>query len=426
MIQYPRILIINSESIYKRNATGITLRSLFHDWPSDKVVELYMWNPGEIEKENLSIKSNIIPPRTLPINFLIRKVTKSSISEESSGNSFGQKEEGKKPGLKYSIKQYVKYFSSTRLVNTKHIERMLKSIEFIPDVIYTLGGDFGVMKITVKLANKYKCPICMHYMDNWREILFVETSSWLQLNKKINRLADVIEAKSCKSITISPMMKDVYEARGFVKFEALMNSVPISEHKFDKIDDSTIWFIYAGGLHLDRHLALLQVEEAIKEIKANNVKLKIYTGSKSREAYEELFDRKFTIFEDFLPHNEIWKAYRNADVLVHIESFSEERIAYTKYSLSTKIPEYMMSGKPILCYAPEEIAVYKYVQNSKSGLSAGNMNDLCKCVKSLSEDSVLREQLGKNGERFACEFHSQAECRERFRKILEENAEQNI
>ena len=48
---YPRVLIINDQSIYKRNATGITIRSLFKNWPVDRVVEFHTWKSSVQERE---------------------------------------------------------------------------------------------------------------------------------------------------------------------------------------------------------------------------------------------------------------------------------------------------------------------------------------------------------------------------------------
>ena len=67
MDQYPRILIVNDESIYKKNATGITLRSLLKTWPSERALELHLWKPSQVEKEDLAIRDFQIPKRVFPI-----------------------------------------------------------------------------------------------------------------------------------------------------------------------------------------------------------------------------------------------------------------------------------------------------------------------------------------------------------------------
>ena len=62
---YKRVLIVNKQSIYKRNATGLTMRSLWGDWPSDRIVEFHTFEPYLEEDENsgirlLTFKENLI------------------------------------------------------------------------------------------------------------------------------------------------------------------------------------------------------------------------------------------------------------------------------------------------------------------------------------------------------------------------------
>jgi hypothetical protein len=72
---YPKVLIVNSQSMHKNNATGITLRSLFANWPSERVMELYRWRPAESASERLEIVSEQIPVRAVPLNYACRKFT---------------------------------------------------------------------------------------------------------------------------------------------------------------------------------------------------------------------------------------------------------------------------------------------------------------------------------------------------------------
>ena len=180
-------------------------------------------------------------------------------------------------------------------------------------------------------------------------------------------------------------------------------------------------FTYAGGLHLDRYKPLLEVEKAIKEMDGN-ARLRICTSNRDRNKYQSLFDSRYTEFINFVPHNEVFRIYQSSDVLIHIESFAPDRMEYTKYSLSTKIPEYMASGKPILLYAPSSIAVFEYVSHGKTGLCAENREMLVESVKKLSKDRELRIQLGKNGIRCARENHSVATAQRILLDALQENA----
>ena len=68
MKQYPKVLIVDGESYYKKNATGITKRSLFGDWPSSRIMEFHLVKPGSIESESHNVRDFLIPPQVFPIN----------------------------------------------------------------------------------------------------------------------------------------------------------------------------------------------------------------------------------------------------------------------------------------------------------------------------------------------------------------------
>lgn len=418
MERYPKILIINSESLYKNNATGITLRSIFKEWPSDSIMELYIWNSSQINKEALKIKSFKIPAKTLSLNLFLRKLTKSSISEESSGNKFGSYNDGKNISFTHSLKEYVKYIVESNMININCILKILKENNFIPDVIYTLGGSFSVMNIACKIADYYSCHICLHYMDNWRETLFIDTCSIFKLNKKINNLANQVEKRSKCSMVISSQMKIAYENQRSIKCCVLMNSIKEFKTPLLNKDENKIKIIYAGGLHLKRYESLKKIEQAIRDINDEKIQLIIYTSDKDREAYSAIFSNEITKFKNFIPHDQVDKIYQEADILVHIESFDKNKIMFTKYSLSTKIPEYMISSKPILCFAPAELTVHKYINENKVGISTSNEVELQSAIKKLVSDKELRKFLGNNGVICAKKNHTIEHAHKIMKKVM--------
>jgi len=65
--------------------------------------------------------------------------------------------------------------------------------------------------------------------------------------------------------------------------------------------------------------------------------------------------------------------------------------------MSTKISEYMASGKPILLFAPTELALSEYIINNNCGIACSNTSELLEAVKRLSNSAALRYQYGLNG-----------------------------
>ena len=75
MEKCPRVLIVNAQSMYKKNATGITLQSIWSGWDADCLFEVYS-DPVVMDQCNQRIKSYCIPPSHI-IQFSRGKVAQS-------------------------------------------------------------------------------------------------------------------------------------------------------------------------------------------------------------------------------------------------------------------------------------------------------------------------------------------------------------
>ena len=67
--------------------------------------------------------------------------------------------------------------------------------------------------------------------------------------------------------------------------------------------------------------------------------------------------------------------------MVFVESFEEKYIDKTKYSLSTKVPEYLSLKKPILAIGPKNVGSMKYLK------------DVAQCVHDISDLEEKIEEL---------------------------------
>lgn len=424
MKQYPRVLIVDGESYYKKNATGITKRSLFGDWPSSRIMEFHLVKPGSIESESHNVRDFLIPPQVFPINMAIRKRLDLPLAMEGKGlddtSAVNPTSYKTKISWKKSIICFGKYIAESYCINIKPIVSILEMEGFVPDVIYTMGNNFAVMNLVNKLSSYFDCRTCLHYMDNWRESAFQDTIPIFGLNRKYNKAAKKVEERSKCSLVISKKMQVVYSEKYQHDYIALMNSIYLNMRNMDQVNNNKthlISFVYAGGLHLDRYKGLLAIENEINSF-SSQARLVIYTSDYDREQYGKLFNSRLTEFRNFLPHNEVHQIYEAADVLVHIESFDAARKCYTKYSLSTKIPEYMSYGKPILFYGPDDIAVCEYIKEVNAGLCANSKEMLNSAIQQLIEDASLRKKTGLNGLQCAKSNHDIYNARKTLCNVL--------
>ena len=96
-----------------------------------------------------------------------------------------------------------------------------------------------------------------------------------------------------------------------------------------------------------------------------------------------------------------------SNVLVHVEAFDKDSARSTRLSLSTKIPEYMMSNRCILAIGPATIASMQYLQKNEVALCINTIENLdLKIIKQRLFDNRFREGMAESARELAIKKHS--------------------
>lgn len=385
MGKYPRVLIVNAQSIYKKNATGITLQSIWSEWDADCLLEIYS-DPMVMDESNHKFKSYCISPNN--VIRLARGRVAQSINSNIKATNTQQRSNNK-------IKSYLRQFAVCELdsLAVKLDESTLEAIRvFQPQAIDTLGASVSILRLVNKLSVQLNIPVIMHFMDNWAEHIQWEDNPLLSLYKSSLKKKMLACIKRCKLVvTISSSMAEAYHEKFQKETLVLMNTVDISRFKgLTSKDTGVIHFVYAGGLHLDRWKALREIALSIQQTNGKGI-LDIFTSKDNIELYRSGFETLPVAFYEAVPHERIDEVYQKADVLVHTEIESENLKGFFKYSISTKIPEYLATGKPILFYGPRDMKLFEYLLQNQVALTAGTKEELYECVKRLMSEENFTE-----------------------------------
>lgn len=385
MGKYPRVLIVNAQSIYKKNATGITLQSIWSEWDADCLLEIYS-DPMVMDESNHKFKSYCISPNN--VIRLARGRVAQSINSNIKATNTQQRSNNK-------IKSYLRQFAVCELdsLAVKLDESTIEAIRvFQPQAIYTLGASVSILRLVNKLSVQLNIPVIMHFMDNWAEHIQWEDNPLLSLYKSSLKKKMLACIKRCKLVvTISSSMAEAYHEKFQKETLVLMNTVDISRFKgLTSKDTGVIHFVYAGGLHLDRWKALREIALSIQQTNGKGI-LDIFTSKDNIELYRSGFETLPVAFYEAVPHERIDEVYQKADVLVHTEIESENLKGFFKYSISTKIPEYLATGKPILFYGPRDMKLFEYLLQNQVALTAGTKEELYECVKRLMSEENFTE-----------------------------------
>jgi glycosyltransferase involved in cell wall biosynthesis len=423
--KYPRVLIINGEPFNSSSATGITLSNLFRDWPKDRIAQVYTANiqPNlDLCNRNwkLSNQDLLLFRQINQIRQVIRGKSRDIVVKDSEiSNTLLVNKNDLWVGRKILVPfiDLLPYQFS--------VEFKTWITEYKPDIIYSILGNIRLVKAVQDLSTLFSVPVIPHFMDDWLNTYSLPgTGRFItKFHKKyIQNLTNQVIKRSPIGMSIGDAMSSEYKVKFRRPFEAFMNPVTLEKAPDDKRDDKKISFVYIGGLHLSRSANLLDIGRSISKLQSEGLKVELVVYAPKDDLNEfgnRLSAEGVKIGGTILPE-EVHGILSKYHVAVHVESFEPSQISYTRLSVSTKIPQYLAIGLPVLVYGPENVASCRYIDDSKCGIVVGKkgFDDLCVAIKKLVIDADFRRNLGKNGRMIAEERHDEGKVRERFRNTI--------
>jgi glycosyltransferase involved in cell wall biosynthesis len=431
---YPRVLVISGEPFNYESATGITISNLFKGWPKDRIAQIYS---AKI-KPNLDICDNIWQFSNTELLFiaqcmrLTRKDTPSYNNNNKMENRIRVTIRPKRSVIRKWLTPWIDlipYHISAKFI--QWIE------EFKPELIYSTLGSIRMVNTVQRISRHLSIPVVPHFMDDWLSTYSVNGKSILtSIQRSIARNMTTRLVKDVHfGLGICDDMATEYSQRYQRNFFSFMNPVEvIPDYTVSKRGVtgtcSQVRFVYIGGLHLSRYKNLKDIGNVISGLhkEGHNIQLHIYAPSRDIMQYGSFLtiDNSVQVCGT-LSSNDIHKTLCEYDVAVHVESFSKKRALFTRLSLSTKIPQYLAAGLPVLAYGPADVASCRYVSDYECGYVVGKRDSiaLVNAIHDLASSLELRLQLGRNSWNVASERHEIHKEQERFRKKLLEVTTEN-
>ena len=427
---YPRVLVVNHDPFNSERNNGMTMSNLFRGWPKDKLAQVYLSGivPGFDTCENYWRLSE----RDVVRRFFgrqIRPVVKKSLFENKFEGGVELLPEGFLiKTLRKVDKRYTEPLREIfwRMPNTISPELIKWVEDFRPDVIYSMLGTSYLMRLAVKISERFDIPLVPHFTDDWITTQYGNCvgGDYIRSNM-MYWLGRVLEKNPVRLVICDAMAKE-YQKRYGGRFSSFVNCV--DKDSFDPSCSSStgggVRFVYIGGLHLNRWASLKNIGRVLQDIcdsEGLRSELHVYTYPADVDRYRgELEVCPVVSVKGWVQNKDVPQVLHDSDVLLHVESFDPEIRKYTKFSVSTKIPECMMAGRPILAYGPLEAASIAYVKESGAGIGIGeeSQSDLYRSLKDLIVDKDLRLRLGNCARRVALERHDASTQNELFRSVL--------
>lgn len=362
---------------------GKTLASFFDEYPSDNIAQLYF--NDEMPKNKTCKNFFRIRDKDI-ILYILKKVDicgnkinyrTIAVEDNSQNNKFIQRIKN------YNLSRIMRELLwKTDTWKTQPLNKWL--CEFYPDIIFFCAGDSAfAYDITNYIQEKFKTKLIVYITDDY--VLPRKTISllwWLRRNYLLKKMKDIIQR--CELfITISLKMQNEYK-RLFEKDSILAaNATESMKDNSIHVDDKTnLNLIYAGGFHYRRYETLNLLAHALKRYNDDcrnkrKVFLKIYSIQEPSNRILQLLNVEgASKFCGKLNSEQLKEVLNKCDVPVHVESFNRKAIESTRLSISTKIPEYLSLGKPIVAIGPPQIASIEYLKDCAFCITDSNIIDL--------------------------------------------------
>lgn len=253
--------------------------------------------------------------------------------------------------------------------------------DFSPDVVFFQSGHISLtFRIVEFICDHYKVPLLMQTTDDYLSSKFtIDPFFWynlISLRKWYNRFA-----KRSKAIfPIGDRMAEVYSSKFGGIYYPVMNSVTITDRVFERTNDiDELRFVYTGSLHSGRFNMLCHLAEKLHNMggkyqKAHiNVYSQVPPTPKEMKSISNLTNISYE--GGLYNQHDVSEVQQGGDVLIHVESFRPRDKYITRLSISTKIPEYMVSGTCILAIGPKDVASIKYITDQGFGFVISDFSD---------------------------------------------------
>lgn len=377
---YPRVLIVTVNPLSTTSNNGKTYASFFKDYPKEKIAQLYFHR--EIPTSDVCTNYYQISDEDIINNILKRDVKLGRTVEGGFTQQRLIPENVNNKLKKYSLVRLARSLIWLSLDLKKgNVHEWLE--KFNPEVIFFCGGNANYLYNKVlDLSKRYNSKIVYYITDDYVlpyfsfNIFEVINRIWTRhAFKRVCKRSDLI-------LTIGNKMSKVYKKKYGIESKAIMNlvqaNISIDENSVFKLNN--LKFVYVGGLHSNRWKTLSAIGKSLERIsqKGFNGVLEIYSQKQPEEnILEQINQKKYSRYCGSLDEDGVKKTLQDADIVVHVESFDKTSKKVTYLSISTKISEYMASGKCILAVGPKDVASIEYLIETESGFVITNIEDEC-------------------------------------------------
>ena len=151
-----------------------------------------------------------------------------------------------------------------------------------------------------------------------------------------------------------------------------------------------------------------------------NIQFDIYTPDFDSEKSKLIANLKNIAVLPPVEHKAVPGLLKQYNLLLLPLDFTERGKKFAQYSIPTKASEYMISGTPILVFAPAETAVSSFFRYHECGYCLAQQSEqaIRDALLVLINNKEYRNRISNNSVKVAAKLFNATEVREKFQDLL--------
>lgn len=232
---------------------------------------------------------------------------------------------------------------------------------------------------------------------------------WIDRLYKRRKVKKTVEL--CELLyVISDIQKEDYEKCFTTRCKILTKGADFSDLPEKKAQyNSPLQLVFTGNIGTNRWKSLGLLAKVLEKINGNDIKaqLRIYSATPLTEKMKKVLCRGETsFFMGRIPAEQVDAVQKDADILVHAEGLDRKSRLFVRQSFSTKLVDYLKSGRPILAVGPKDVASIDYLIRNRCAIVADNGSELEQKLTEMLADRTVLDAVTEHA--YACgkENHS--------------------
>ncbi|MEB7715531.1 glycosyltransferase family protein [Staphylococcus equorum] len=403
------ILIFTRSEWSNENSTGNTLSNFFGGFSKTNIANIYMRDAMPDNKictnffsiSDKQILKSLLNRKFIPgRHFYYENVSKYCHNEETSlETKLYKKFRVHNSTIPLLLQNAL--WNSNKWKN-KNLDQFLE--DFKPDIIFSPSFHTTYThKILWYIQKKTSAKLVLFHADDY---LKKEGENMMERQFYKKRKEVILKSINLASLNycISKEQQNEYENKLNKNMKLLYKGADFREAPDYNISvQNSIKIIYIGSLYYGRWKTLAKLANNIKKVnEKSDVKfvLNIYSQYKPDEKILNSIEIKGTSkFKGKIPNDIVSKVMKEADIVLHVESFEEKEKKITRLSFSTKIVDCLNSGRTLMAIGDEKLASINYLSENDAAIVINSEDRIEKKLLEIQKDtSILSKYALKSWE----------------------------